>query len=344
MKKEKRLGEFGSLVLLILLAALLLPGAYAQQKPASTGEPIKWTIISGWTTITSAGVEISLIPWIEKVNKAAGGRLVVKWVGPEATPPWQQFKPVRDGVYDGHFTHGAYNMGDIPLLSSNDLLSASASERRAAGWHDLMNKMFEAKRANQIHLMEDVGWPNHTVLKRKPKSGLDLQGFKIRTTPYMNPFYIAVGASVISMPMGEVYSALERGVVDGIGTGSSIKDMNFQQVTKYILEPPFFGGIVHCININRNSWNRLPDDLKNVVMKAALEIEQTSHAVWMEKWDKEKRELLKLGMEIYQVPSEEVPKLRKIFAESMWADQIKLDPEFGPKAKELAMNKKLGFF
>jgi len=346
MKEEKTLPKFAGLVCsVIILAILLLSGAHAQQRPVPVGEPVKWTIISGWLPQQSAGVEIFLIPWVEKVNKAAGGRLIVKWAGPEATPAWQQFKPVRDGVYDGHYTHGAYNMGDTPLLSACDLIVASASERRAAGWFDLMNKMLEAKRANQIHLLEEVGWPNHTVLKRKPKQGLDLKGFKIRTTPYMNPFYTALGASCISIPMGEVYSALEKGVVDGVGTGSSVKDMKLNEVTKYIVEPSFFENVTCMLNINRDSWNRLPDDLKEIVIKAGMEVEKTCHEAWVEKWEREKKELLKGGMEIYQVsPKEEMARLRKLFAEVMWAEEIKLDPEFGPKAKELAMVKKLGAF
>ena len=57
-------------------------------------------------------------------------------------------------------------------------------------------------------------------MKDKPKlsktTGLDLTGKKMRTTPLYTPFFKAMGATTKNISPAEVYTALERGVVDGL--------------------------------------------------------------------------------------------------------------------------------
>ncbi len=76
----------------------------------------------------------------------------------------------------------------------------------------------------------------------------DLTGLKIRITPVYRDFFQALNANVITTPPGEVYTALERGVVDGYGWPiGGIFDLNWHEKTKFRVDPGFYDAEVSLI-------------------------------------------------------------------------------------------------
>ena len=85
-----------------------------------------------------------------------------------------------------------------------------------------------------------VNTPFHLYLT-KPITKPDLTGFKIRITPVYRDFFTALGATVVQTAPGEVYTALERGVVDGYGWPiGGIFDFGWHEKTKYRVDPGFY--------------------------------------------------------------------------------------------------------
>ena len=82
--------------------------------------------------------------------------------------------------------------------------------------------------------------PFHLYLN-KPIAKPDLTGLKLRITPVYRDFFQALGATVVQTAPGEVYTALERGVVDGYGWPiTGVFDLGWNEKTKYRVDPGFY--------------------------------------------------------------------------------------------------------
>ena len=114
--------------------------------------------------------------------------------------------------------------------------------------------------------------PFHLYLN-KPITGPDLTGLKLRITPVYRDFFQALGATVIQTAPGEVYTALERGVVDGYGWPiTGIFDLGWHEKTKYRVDPGFYSAEVSII-VNKRKWDSLTHEQRAVLTRAGEAIE-----------------------------------------------------------------------
>ena len=83
----------------------------------------------------------------------------------------------------------------------------------------------------------------------------------------------ALGGTTVTTAPGEVYTALERGVVDGYGWPvAGIFDLGWEKVTKFRMEPAFYSVEVGVL-VNNDVWKGLTDAQKKVLSDAALWLE-----------------------------------------------------------------------
>ena len=236
------------------------------------------------------------MPFVEKVNQKAAGRLKISWVGPEAVPPFEQLKPLREGLFDALYTHAAYHLGEVALGVGMSLFSASGKERRAAGLNKIVDEAYR-KKANVTYLSAMAGGGYQLLLKRKIDRA-DLTHFKIRTSPFYDPMVKALGGAPVRTTEGEMYSALEKGVVDGATwTALGCLEYKMYEVVKYMVRP-YYGEGLGQIMVNLDSWNRLSKDLQDLLTNVAIEVEEESRVTILGLIEKEDKELQKLGMEL----------------------------------------------
>src|SRR2546430_7495830 len=120
-----------------------------------------------------------------------------------------------------------------------------------------------------IFLARHVDGNPFPLYLNKPISKPDLTGLKIRITPVYRDFFQALGATVVQTAPGEVYTALERGVVDGYGWPiTGIFDLGWNEKTKYRVDPGFYSAEVSVL-INKSSWDRLGEAQKEILRKSA---------------------------------------------------------------------------
>lgn len=322
-----------SILILVVISIVFLPDFLF--RPAHAQKVIEWKMLSSWTP-EYIYVRKALIPFVEKVNQRAAGRLKISWVGPEAVPPFEQLKPVREGLFDAIFTHSAYHLGEVAVGTGMDLFSATGKERRAAGLLKILDEAYR-KKANVTYLAgmaDGVGF--HLMLKKKIDKA-DLTGLKIRTSPFYDPMISGLGGAPVRVAGGEVYSALEKGVVDGAcWTALGAIDYKWYEVVKYMVRP-FFGEVVSPILVNLNSWNRLPKDLQDLLTRIAIESEELYRPSMISSVKSEDKELQKRGMELLVLPPKEAEKFLNTFYEQSWEGLVlKRDSEFGPRFKEAA--------
>jgi len=179
--------------------------------------------------------------FIEKVNADGKGQVQINYIGgPKAMPPFEVGNALRSGVVDIANVTGAFYTNVFVESDAWKLAERPMSELRRNGGFDYMAKLYDEK-MNAIFLVRTlVNTPFHLYLT-KPITKADLTGFKLRITPVYRDFFTALGATVVQTAPGEVYTALERGVVDGYGWPiGGIFDFGWHEKTKYRVDPGFY--------------------------------------------------------------------------------------------------------
>jgi TRAP-type mannitol/chloroaromatic compound transport system substrate-binding protein len=122
-----------------------------------------------------------------------------------------------------------------------------------------------------------------------------------------------LGASVTPLPGGEVYLALERGVIDAaeFSTPAMNYPLGFDEITKYVIQPGVHQPSVQCaFFINKDAWNKLPADLKWIVDTAAKETQLWSTA-WQENLNVEAIKRFKQKVEFVRMDDETITAFAK---------------------------------
>ncbi len=93
----------------------------------------------------------------------------------------------------------------------------------------------------------------------------DLKGMKVRTVGWYMDILNNMGAVATPMPGGEVYLALERGVIDGAEFSAPAMNypMGFDDITKYSISPGVHQPASQCfVFFNKEAYDKLPANLK----------------------------------------------------------------------------------
>jgi TRAP-type C4-dicarboxylate transport system substrate-binding protein len=138
------------------------------------------------------------------------------------------------------------------------------------GWDKVLT---EAYGSQGLVWLEPYIQPAVYIITKKPINSVeDFKGLKIRAPGAYGKFLRNLGASPVSLAWSEIYTSLATGVIDG-SIGSNMidhRDGNHVEVAKYMYKLPLAGAQVLPIIVNRNAWNKLPDDLKKAVKDATI--------------------------------------------------------------------------
>ena len=117
-------------------------------------------------------------------------------------------------------------------------------------------------------------WGVESIVSKKPIRRMeDFKGVKFRSPQGMTAEILTkLGASIVVLPGGEVYSALDKGVVDAAdwATLSMNQRMGFHDVAKFPTKL-FHSMPVQEFTVNMDAWKKLPDDLKAFLATAVRE-------------------------------------------------------------------------
>jgi len=224
----------------------------------------------------------------EAITKASGGRLVVKaFVGGSVVPATKELDGVSEGVLDMCYTCPMYNLDKwtaAGLISSRPGGLPGEALRtwfNYGGGAELMNKMMEG--FNVITFPGALSpLPEEVFLhsKKEIRTPEDLRGLKIRASGDGGEILNRMGASVVFLPGGELYEAMQRGTIDAFeySTLASNWDMHFNEIARYVvLSPVRAPSDPQCFYVNKNSWEKLPDDLKQLVQDEVDKWTQAQH-------------------------------------------------------------------
>lgn len=289
--------------------------------------------VSAWPekNIFSANFE----KFVERVNQEGKGVVQIQYLGGGAKvmPPFEVGNAVRNGVVEIVNVTGNFYTNLLPESDALSLSNVPVQEQRKTGAMDYVNKVW-AEKMNVFYLGRSVDMTPYHFFLKKPIDKPSLAGMRLRGIPIYREFIQALGGSVVTLPPNELYTALERNVVDGYGWPIvGIFDVALHEHTKFRVDPGFYNTEVGVL-VNLAAWNKLDAAQKDVLQKAAL---------WMEELNldnprlfaEEKARHEKAGIKTITFEGQEAKDYLAKAYDAIWAAVISRSPQHGPKLKEL---------
>ncbi|MBM3600477.1 MAG: C4-dicarboxylate ABC transporter substrate-binding protein [Alphaproteobacteria bacterium] len=272
--------------------------------------------------------------FVQRVNAAGKGVLQINYIGgPKAIPSFEVGNAVRTGVVEIANVTGAFYTTIMPEADALKLAQITAAEQRKNGAIEYINKIWNEK-ANAYYLARVVeGTPFHIYLTKKIDKP-DLKGLKIRITPVYRDFFQAMGATVVQTAPGEVYSALERGVVDGYGWPiTGIFDLGWHEKTKFRVDPGFYNAEVSIL-VNLTAWNKMTDAQRALLQKEALAAEAMNVNYAQDVAD-DIRKQAAAGIQTIKFDAAATKQYVDMAYDTGWKGIIDKSPEHGPRLRQL---------
>lgn len=280
------------------------------------------------------GSSILFERFIDKVNADGKGLVQINYLGgPKAMPPFEVGNAVRTGVVDMANVTGAFYTNIMPESDALKLSQVTMEEQRKNGAWAYINQLWNQK-MNAWYLARSVDYsPFHLYLTKKIDKP-DLSGLKIRITPVYRDFFQALGASVVQTPPGEVYTALERGVVDGYGWPIyGIFDLGWQERTKFRVDPGFYNAEVSVL-VNLDAWKKLDDKQRDFLNGQALWLENLLPE-YAKLAQSETQRQAAAGIQVIKFEGDAGKQYVAKAYDVGWKSIIDKSPEHGPKLRAL---------
>jgi TRAP-type C4-dicarboxylate transport system substrate-binding protein len=317
-----------------LIAATIAVATLALAGHASAQQAVRLKGLTPWVTSYYWSEPFAIFQ--QMVNSRLKGKVEVNYLGgAEVVPLFEQFEAVRNGTVDVILGAASYYTGQIPEAMAIQFAKLPPTKLRTNGYYDLMRKIHLDK--GVVYLANTGGSPG-TAFRMFVNAKLekpDFTGLKLRVTPVYVALVKAMGGTPINMAPGEVYTALERKVVDGYGWSyGGIADFGWQEVTKYVIDHPFYTANT-AILFNKRVWDGFAPEVKAELEKIGIELEARSEK-WMADYIKKEDALLKgLGVQSIKWSGADAERYIKTVYESGWKEYLEKNGEIGAKLKAL---------
>ncbi|GAB4178746.1 MAG: TRAP transporter substrate-binding protein DctP [Geothermobacteraceae bacterium] len=283
-----------------------------------------WKMVTTWPPhfpVLGEGAD-KLAEWVEKMSD---GRLRIQvYGGGELVPPLQAFDAVSQGMVE--MGHGAsyYWAGKSPATQFFAAVPFGMNAQQMNAWiysgggQQLWDEVYAPFNLKPMPAgntgVQMGGWFNKEI-----KTIKDFKGLKMRIPGLGGKVLAKAGGTAVLSAGGEIYTNLERGVIDATEWVGPYHDylMGFYKVAKYYYYPGWHEpGTVLETFVNKKAWESLPKDLQEIVTAAAMRSN-----IWMlsEFEAKNNTYLQKLinehGVKLKKFPDEVVKTLRGYAAE-----------------------------
>jgi len=313
--------------------AAVATGAAAIGAPAivRAQEVTRWRCQSMWSAAELSYKAFQ--DFCERVKVNTNGRLVIEpFAAGAVTGVFETLDAVSAGVLQAQSSWPGYFSGkDAGLAVISDFVFGYQHPYQAEAWFYHRGGLDMLRAAYAKYNAYPVGvswWGVESMVSKKPlKTMADIKGVKFRSPQGMTAEILTkLGASIVVLPGGEVFSALDKGVVDAAdwATLSMNQRMGFHDVAKYPTKL-FHSMPVQEFTVNMAAWQKLPADVKGIVSSTTRE--------WT--WDQVQRiyvddvrvakELAAKGIKEETWSGPEMVKMREL-AQKTWEDWSKKTP------------------
>ncbi|MFM1885688.1 MAG: hypothetical protein RL026_845 [Pseudomonadota bacterium] len=237
--------------------------------------------------------------WIRFVEERSGGSLRIRtsWSGALLSSEHSMLE-LRHGVADVGLVTPIYTKGGTHLirLQSGFYTGADTVEKQVALYYCMArhHPQFASEMAGLKVLAVQGGSQPGILMRAGPLGSLDdLRGKRIRVPTELLPVLRALGADPVNMPMGEVYSALAKGVIDGVvAPPDTFRALHFAEVARHYTALAVPRGAYPGRAMSEARWKQLSAAQRRVL--------EESIPVWEAALARQTREAVQRGLETAQ--------------------------------------------
>ena len=267
--------------------------------------------------------------WAEKVGVMTNGQVEIE-VMPinSVVGPTETLQAVSTGILQGHMTDPSYFSGQNPAFGMLGNLVGAWSDpydfleyMKQGGGEELYNELSEPY---GTHLISAATFPLESIPSTVPiKTIEDFQGLKIRAPQGMvYNIFERIGATPVNLPGSEVYTALEKGVIDAADSTvlSNNDAMGIHDFAPYPLYPGFHSMPMIAVSINKEIWDGLPESLQ-LTLETAFDAMAYDLIASLQEQDIETLRELKADPDVhpFDLPAAERKQFRQA-AEKEWKE------------------------
>lgn len=299
-------------------------------------KPIKLKAVTAWP-LAYASVD-AFKDYVKVVNEKMKGRIEIEIIGgPEVTPLFEQVGALKRGVFDILQTAAAYYMGMMPEAFAFGLSRITPTEERENGFYDLMAEIHNKNGLVYIGRSQGLVPLGVLCLKEKITGPADLKGKKIRSVKIYDTFMKEMGAVPVTLPVPEIYTSLERGLVDGFiaPLAGGFVRLGYHEVVKYIVVHYFYQ-LPGVFLANQRAWNKLPEQDRNMMISIAKEMEPSFVDHYRKIHDEELRRAIEKGVKTIEFSPQDAKYFLDTAYQVGWEELTKQSPEYAPKLQKLS--------
>jgi TRAP-type C4-dicarboxylate transport system substrate-binding protein len=325
------------LLIVIMSMGLILTGTFR----AEAKDPIK-LVFANWLPPMNP-VSKGYDEWAREFETKSGGRYKVEIShgGVLAGIP-QAYDVVVSGVADISEMVVQDVERPFPLTDIMGLpfFNAPADVYTKAWYNNVQKKGYLDKEFSEVKLLFQFAGMGEDFLTVKPINKVaDLKGVKIVIGggPTKAKLMKSLGAVGVFGGPPDAYMMLQKGIAEGVFiSGLGLKEFHWDEFIHYIIGPLRVGSAMHTLAMNKNTYNKLPDDVKAIIeemnangrysIKQAAAFENIYQAT-LQRW-------LKEGGKMIQWSEEETAKLNKVAAQ-LWKEWIETQEAKGIPARKV---------
>lgn len=311
-------------------------GTMALGAPLASSDAANLRLLASWNRDNWPTYAV-LDQFVQNVKANGGGKVGITISGKEVVPPFEQLQPVSAGVFDMLFTHGVYHGGSKGIALVADAIDPDMAKRRSSGVWDFIDSYYQKhNNVKLIALAPSSSQGYHIFLKEPLSAGNDLKGRKIRGTQSYHGVIRMLGGSPVVLPGGQIYTALQKGVIDGAAwPAAGMLSMKHYEVAKYRIRPTFgTSNLVFLANLDK--WKKLTSAEQKVLLDAGAKTEREMPGVGDKILAKEDAQLNKLGIKFTKFSPATYKRVKSTFNSSLWALANKCCGDGAGKLHDLA--------
>lgn len=216
--------------------------------------------------------------WAPKLGTMTGGELKIDVLPTKAVVPHREtIDAVANGILDGDLNAVSYFTGRDPafaiigdLIAGYDTVDQVRTFCNHAGGKEILQKLYDKYTKGRVHVIGCGPYAKEAFVSTIPiKTVADLKGVKVRSPEGLaSEVFKRAGASPVSLPFSEVYTALEKKLIDAADASALVNNeaSGMHKIAKYPIYPGIHSMAVLQFIINKRVWDKMSDE-----HKAALE-------------------------------------------------------------------------
>jgi TRAP-type transport system periplasmic protein len=309
-----------AIVLLVIIASLLFISSCSSQSPSSApassnaqaAQPTFKLTYSFWGTPKESMARVAE-KYIAEIKAKTNGRVdITYYTGGSLTGPTVAYDGVVKGLSSMAMVFMGYTPGRFPLTQAWSLpLGIPTSQAGTQIYMNSYKKFMPAELQDTKVMYVFCTSPSQLLTKKEIKSLDDLKGMKVRTAGITADYFTLLGATPVSMPVGDIYDGLQKGIIDCTNNAPGVlTDFKLEDIIKYLYMWNLPTGSIALV-MNNDVWKSLPADIQKVFEEANAKYVEQEPIEWNVNDDNAIKAATAKGLQVKSL----TPELQKQFKE-----------------------------